>query len=323
MKIGVYRDQIENSKSYNIKGEIVFSPLAEMMASMHVICNPAHHIYNQKWMQRVETKLSSELIEKIKYVGTFTSDWLIPIDIAYTDSFIDLELMDSLNELNRISFKQFQKLFSKNNTSVTVQQIEKMRITLMEYAVAFFREELLFLQPMLIHELRKVFKQWHETGIEASLYHLHDRLMISDKGVTFRKRIDYFYSWKNMKLIIYTASIFLAPHLIMNLDEEIVQFTKCFHTESGSLEPPEDLVNQYHVLGDPTRLKILKLLKNNPDTTQNLAKKLGISEAAVSKQLKLLMEVSFVTKRREGYYQYYSIEKENLEFMTYRLFEYI
>lgn len=323
MKIGVYRDSVETSKSYNIKGEIVFSPLAEMMSSMHVICNPEHHVYNQKWMQNLETQLSPELLAQIRAVGTYTNDWMIPMDYAFTDSLIELELMDSLHEFNRIPSKEIQKLFDRNQFKISTQQIEKMRRVLMEYATVYFKDELLLLQPMIIYELRKIFKQWHENGIAASLTNIHERLLVTDDGVTFRKKIDYFHNWSEIKCIQYSASIFLAPHLIMGMDPNVVQFTKCFHAEKGNLEPSSELVNKYHALGDPTRLKILKLLKNKPNTTQNLAKKLGISEAAVSKQLKLLMDASFVSKKRDGYYQYYSVQKEALEFMTYLLFEYL
>lgn len=55
--------------------------------------------------------------------------------------------------------------------------------------------------------------------------------------------------------------------------------------ESIESDIPEDLVQIFKVLGDKTRLRIIKLLMQNVCTTQELAQKLEISEAAVSKHL--------------------------------------
>lgn len=38
--------------------EIVFSPFNEMMASLHVLYNPAHHPYRREWAGGVEATLS-------------------------------------------------------------------------------------------------------------------------------------------------------------------------------------------------------------------------------------------------------------------------
>ena len=60
-----------------------------------------------------------------------------------------------------------------------------------------------------------------------------------------------------------------------------------------------------------------------PDSTQHLAKKLGISEAAVSKQLKVLSAGGLVNKTRKGNYMIYSVDETALDFLTYRIYEYL
>jgi len=323
MRVGVYRDQIDHSKTLGIRGEIFFSPLAEMMMSMHVICNPDHHTHSHKWMSRVASQLDSKLLEEIRQVGTYTSEWLVPIDIAFGDDMVELELMDSLYELNRMTYMHIQKFFERAGLKVSNQQVEFMRRVLMEYAVVFFKDELIFYRAAILHELRKVQKKWQSEGIAPSLTRIHDRFVVSEQGIVYRKQKDFLIPYNEIEKIQYTASFFAAPHLIMGTEPGIVLALQPLRLEKGTLEPPSELVNKYHVLGDSTRLKILKLLRNKPDTTQNLAKKLNISEAAVSKQLKLLSEVGFVSKKRTSFYQYYYINKEALEFMTYLLFEYL
>lgn len=55
-----------------------------------------------------------------------------------------------------------------------------------------------------------------------------------------------------------------------------------------SSDIPEDLVQIFKVLGDKTRLRIIKLLMQNVCTTQELAQKLEISEVRVSKHLQIM-----------------------------------
>ena len=51
MKIGIYTDRIEGSWTYGMSGEIFFSPLLEMFAAMHVICNQSALLIKSFWMR--------------------------------------------------------------------------------------------------------------------------------------------------------------------------------------------------------------------------------------------------------------------------------
>ena len=59
-----------------------------------------------------------------------------------------------------------------------------------------------------------------------------------------------------------------------------------------------DLLKCMNALGDATRLKILRALRREPASTQKIAADLQITQAAVSKQLKLLLEAGLVKKTR-------------------------
>ena len=67
----------------------------------------------------------------------------------------------------------------------------------------------------------------------------------------------------------------------------LVLLVKGVIVESIESDIPEDLVQIFKVLGDKTRLRIIKLLMQNVCNTQELAQKLEISEVAVSKILVL------------------------------------
>lgn len=72
--------------------------------------------------------------------------------------------------------------------------------------------------------------------------------------------------------------------------------------ESIESDIPEDLVQIFKVLGDKTRLRIIKLLMQNVCTTQELAQKLEISEAAVSKHLQIMWKADLVHKNKKGFF---------------------
>jgi DNA-binding transcriptional ArsR family regulator len=69
----------------------------------------------------------------------------------------------------------------------------------------------------------------------------------------------------------------------------------------------------YRMLGDPTRLRILMALKHAELCVCDIAAFLGISESAVSHQLRRLRETAIVRKRREGQVLYYSLNDIHVE----------
>lgn len=66
-------------------------------------------------------------------------------------------------------------------------------------------------------------------------------------------------------------------------------------------------MNPYWALRDPTRLRILRLIAQQPRSTQELAPLVSLTEAGVSRHLRLLAGVGLLTTHREGYYVVYSI----------------
>ena len=73
------------------------------------------------------------------------------------------------------------------------------------------------------------------------------------------------------------------------------------------------LAMTYKMLGDPTRLKILAALKQVEMCVCDIAAFLGISESAVSHQLRRLRETSMVKNRRDGQVLYYSLNDSHVE----------
>ena len=67
------------------------------------------------------------------------------------------------------------------------------------------------------------------------------------------------------------------------------------------------LVNLFKAMGDTSRIKILHALAKEEMCVCDLAAFLGISESAVSHQLRYLRQLSLVVNRREGTILYYRL----------------
>lgn len=66
-------------------------------------------------------------------------------------------------------------------------------------------------------------------------------------------------------------------------------------------------------LADETRFNIVKLLLDHDYCVRALAKRLAISEAAVSQHLQVLRKAGVVMGEKRGYFTHYRVENEALE----------
>ena len=72
------------------------------------------------------------------------------------------------------------------------------------------------------------------------------------------------------------------------------------------------LAETFKVLGDPARVRIIHALSLAELCTCDLAAILGMSESAVSHQLRMLRLLKLVKFRREGRIVYYSLDDEHI-----------
>ena len=68
----------------------------------------------------------------------------------------------------------------------------------------------------------------------------------------------------------------------------------------------------YKVLGDPNRLKIVMALRKVEMCVCDLAAFTGLTDSAVSHQLRRLKDLALVKNRREGQIIYYSLNDEHV-----------
>ena len=76
-----------------------------------------------------------------------------------------------------------------------------------------------------------------------------------------------------------------------------------------------DLAELFKVFGDSTRIKILYALFESELCVNDIAQVVGISQSAVSHQLRLLKTSKLVKFRREGKAMYYSLDDDHVRSM--------
>ena len=104
------------------------------------------------------------------------------------------------------------------------------------------------------------------------------------------------------------------------VDEDGCQI-KVVHLDRVEQARKEAIANQeldrlaltYKVLGDPNRLKIVMALRNVEMCVCDLAAFTGLSDSAVSHQLRRLKDLALVKSRRDGQIVYYSLDDDHVE----------
>lgn len=75
----------------------------------------------------------------------------------------------------------------------------------------------------------------------------------------------------------------------------------------------QELANFFKVFGDATRIKILCVLLQSELCVCDLAEVVGMTQSAVSHQLRVLKQMKLVKSRREGKTVFYSLEDGHIQ----------
>ncbi len=98
----------------------------------------------------------------------------------------------------------------------------------------------------------------------------------------------------------------MAEH---NHDEAIRSARKALVGEETIL----GLTETFKILSDPTRLQIVLAVSKQELCVIDIAELLGITESAVSHQLRLLKTLRLVKQRKEGKLVFYTLDDEHID----------
>lgn len=83
------------------------------------------------------------------------------------------------------------------------------------------------------------------------------------------------------------------------------------------------LADTFKALADPTRVRIISILAHTELCVCDLAATLGMTQSAVSHQLRLMRQMRLVKNRKKGRMVYYSLDDEHIQDLFQRGLEHV
>lgn len=343
------RIQRPDHKGWTIS--FVYSPFFEMMCSLHVLFHPDHHKGREKWAKSTAIVMDKDLYDRLKHFDVVTDSWLGPMEFQRQDEiFNDFSVIRAIHQLEKLPLITFVDCIL--NRAVPMPDIRKMlvlgkvHVTMLNQEQMDFilnaeiqRDELISLlktyyylyfymiqvdcEPFMVRTLQAHKALSESMTFESYIQTLHPRIETDHEKFSLHKYKRFDFKYEAIRKIDIGISTFIDPHLLMGEEDGLLSLTirACFEKVDSDVH--EDLVSVLKALGDKTRLRLLKHLYAKPCSTQELAECIGISEAGVSKHLKLLHEARMVRKMRKGNFILYYLDKMMIDRIPMDTYQYL
>jgi DNA-binding transcriptional ArsR family regulator len=197
--------------------------------------------------------------------------------------------------------------------------LERFATLLEAYWEAAFAEEWEHLEPRLAGAVTESGRLIAADGVYALLTSLWPRLRVDAQREEFGLDIPHHHDVEitEKRPLVLVPSAYVWPHVQVNCDEPwplaVVYPAPFVARDARRRIPDAELLRVLRALADDTRLRALKLIAERPRSTQELAPLVGISEAGLSKHLRILAAAGVLETRRDGYYVLYSLVRERVE----------
>lgn len=176
------------------------------------------------------------------------------------------------------------------------------------------------LEDAFLHDIENRGYTLLKEGVLGLLSTLSPELFINLRtGHGVRKSdLDLTVEFNKKDILFLVPSYFVWPHILVKLGKPYeLKYAIQAHSHQGQAPiPPERLLKLIRATGDMTRLQVLQLLSQKEHSTRELAGIIGVSEAAISKHMRILQDVGLVRPRRESYYVFYSLVQNSLLELT-------
>lgn len=117
----------------------------------------------------------------------------------------------------------------------------------------------------------------------------------------------------SIKEILFVPSYYISPHYVMAYNKLSRMFLYDMRKEKeGSGNSKQKLSAELKILGDETRLEIVRLLILQPTYGKLLADRLHLTTATISHHLDVLSSAHLISESREGNTKYFSANEEEI-----------
>jgi DNA-binding transcriptional ArsR family regulator len=191
--------------------------------------------------------------------------------------------------------------------------LERFLSMLERYWREAFEEEWARLEPELAGGVSEAGHQIEQRGLYGMLRGLWPEVRSDPQAERFwlERPHDHEVAIGPDDTLVLAPSAYVWPHVRVNCDGPwplgLVFPVSSIVREARPRIPPARLVGTLRALADDTRLRALRLLAERPRSTQELAPLVGVSEAALSKHLRVLTDAGLLERHREGYYVLYRL----------------
>jgi DNA-binding transcriptional ArsR family regulator len=210
-----------------------------------------------------------------------------------------------------------------------LEVLEEFAGFLQRYWDVAFEDEWSAMEPRLADAVGRAGREIATRGLFDYLRGLSPQLLIDAKRRELRRDLPHEHLVEvgpGAELVL-VPSVFAWPHVLVNCDPPwppgIVFPAPFLREETRVGLPPAELADVLRALADDTRLRALRLIAAKPRSTQELAPLVGISEAGLSKHLRLLARTGLLTTRRDGYYVLYSLDRGRIEPLSETLLRFL
>ncbi len=173
------------------------------------------------------------------------------------------------------------------------------------------------IEPLLADSVAVAGEHIAGDGFYDALSQLNPRLRGDAGGrqLVIEKWFEHDYTLRPGDELTLAPSVYVWPNLAVFLDDgpwpkSIIYPAPFLAQRRTARMPPDQLVRLLRALGDGTRLRTLQLIAQRPRSTQELAPLVGISEATLSRHLRVLTEAGVLARSREGRFVLYRLEAD-------------
>ena len=328
------------------------SPLAELMACLHSIAEPEHHLDVRPWLEHVRADLSPEsqslvavyaplwsrrrcrlLMPLEPPLGRTLEQELDRLEALPLDDFVlgvapsvhggvfgtrDLLLDPAVRDAYVLSSER--RSFSRGELARTlIEEPERMRAGLLDLlrrcATEFFDAEWARVRHRLESECTRVRTRVQALPLPEALASLSPNAVVrhNPPAVVFDKLQALRADLRGRRCLL-VPSAHSRPHLIVK-DDPPYPLVVHFPVENTAQMERATLAQvrlRLAILSDPARLSLCRHLVNEPITTSDLAVRTGMTLPQVSRHLGRLREVGLLTSRRDGRQIYHRLDTDRL-----------
>ena len=328
------------------RAAFAYSPLLELVLSLHVLVEPKHHPLQQPWVRQMRTfpaPLRREISAFAFAYRSYFPGFLLPEPAgAYPTLEEELARLGRLpDHAIRAGFTQHLdagaqppsgpggRALARTARRQPRRFLERFACMVREYWQEAFQAEWDRLEPQLSAIVSQAGQVIASEGLYGFLARFVGEVRIDRHASVFWLDRDHEHEVQigADSMLLLVPSVYVWPHVRVNCDGPwplALAFPSQSLTRAAQPSlPPGDLLVILKALAGDTRLRALRMIAERPRTTQELAPLLSLTEAAASAHLRTLTRAGLLRARRDGYYVLYRLDPDRLDALTSALPSYI